>query len=99
MAVRSALGASCARISRDPGPLKRTTPIPPRPGGVEIAAMVSSKRIIVRRLNHEDHEEHEGENFNLHFVLFVAFVVLSFLINREDRDFSIFAFSMAFRAH
>ena len=33
---------SVAAIDAAPGPLRRTTPIPPRPGGVAIATIVSS---------------------------------------------------------
>jgi len=38
--LRRSMGAAIARAS---GPASRTTPIPPRPGGVAIATMVSSK--------------------------------------------------------
>src|SRR6185369_5460646 len=36
-----------AAISSDAGPLSRTTPMPPLPGGVEMAAIVSSLNILV----------------------------------------------------
>jgi len=40
------IGAAMARAS---GPASRTTPIPPRPGGVEMATMVSSRFIGSRQ--------------------------------------------------
>ena len=41
---RLAAAVSARAIARDSGPLNRTTPIPPRPGGVAIATIVSVGR-------------------------------------------------------
>jgi hypothetical protein len=45
---------SARAIARPSGPLSRTTPIPPRPGGVAIATIVSSvENIGARRRDYE----------------------------------------------